>query len=183
MAGDVINAIQVSTDTKKRPYKPRGWRKVFLELLKLTGNVTAAATQAGITRDAAYKARRAKPEFAELWEDAKEESLDAMEAEAWRRAMQGVDEPVYYAGKVAGHITKYSDTMLIFLLKAGRPHKFRERHSVDVSGRLDVGVVAQTLRDKVIRIGEVQAAGVIDIEDDGRLLPADTAETEEETDG
>ena len=102
MAGDVINAIQVSTDRKKRPYKPRGWRKVFLELLKLTGNVTAAATQAGITRDAAYKARRAKPEFAELWEDAKEESLDAMEAEAWRRAMQGVDEPVYYAGKVAG---------------------------------------------------------------------------------
>ena len=172
-----LTGLQVSTKKKraKRPYQPRGWKKVFLALLAQTGNVTASADGVGKSRDAAYKARRANPDFAEAWEDAKEEALDAMEAEAWRRGMQGVDEPVFYQGEVRGHITKYSDTLLIFMLKAGRPHKFRERHQVDVSGRLDVGVVAQTLRDKVIRIGEVQVARPLEA---GRLLPADTAETE-----
>ena len=83
-----------------------------------------------------------------------------LEAEARRRAAIGVDEPVFYKGEVVGHIRKYSDTLLMFLLKAHWPEKFRENVSIDqrVSGR-DGGPVktehvfqpTQELWDEVLR--------------------------------
>ena len=36
--------------------------------------------------------------------------------------------PVYYQGKEVGQIRKFSDTLLIFLLKGARPETYRERH-------------------------------------------------------
>ena len=57
-----------------------------------------------------------------------------LEAEARRRAAIGVDEPVFYKGKVVGHIRKYSDNLLMFLLKAHWPEKFRDNYGVEHSG-------------------------------------------------
>ena len=56
------------------------------------------------------------------------------EDEAVRRAHDGVDEPVFYQGKACGVVRKYSDTLLIFLLKGRRPEKYRDRpsHAVGV---------------------------------------------------
>ena len=47
-----------------------------------------------------------------------------IEAEARRRAVDGVDEPVYYQGKEVGTVRRYSDVLLIFLLKGLRPQRF-----------------------------------------------------------
>ena len=65
-----------------------------------------------------------------------EEARELLEAEARRRAAMGVEEPVFYKGQVVGHIRKYSDNLLMFLLKAHWPEKFRENLSIDqrVSG-------------------------------------------------
>jgi hypothetical protein len=66
-------------------------------------------------------------------------------AEAWRRGVEGLSEPLVSAGKLVrdedGHpmtIQRYSDVLLTLLLRAHRPEKFRERTSVeiDVSDRL-----------------------------------------------
>ena len=72
-----------------------------------------------------------------------------------------MDEPVFYQGQVVGHIRKYSDNLLMFLLKAHWPEKFRENVSIDqrVSGR-DGGPVktqhvfqpTQEAWDEVVRI-------------------------------
>ena len=50
--------------------------------------------------------------------------LDALEDEAIRRAREGVVEPVFQAGLHCGNVRKYSDLLLIFLLKSRRPHRY-----------------------------------------------------------
>lgn len=40
----------------------------------------------------------------------------------------GVDEPVYYQGRSVGRVKRYSDVLLIFLLKGIRPDVYRERY-------------------------------------------------------
>jgi hypothetical protein len=47
-----------------------------------------------------------------------------------RRALVGWKEPVYQGGKEVGTIRKFSDNLLIFLLKGKRPEVFRERHEL-----------------------------------------------------
>ena len=53
--------------------------------------------------------------------------MDDLELEARRRAVEGTERPVFYQGGEVGYVREYSDTLLIFLLKAHRPNKFRER--------------------------------------------------------
>src|SRR5262249_4954507 len=62
----------------------------------------------------------------------------AVVAEMRRRALVGWDEPVYQGGKLVGHIRKFSDTLLIFALKAERPEKYRERYEPRSEGHTPV---------------------------------------------
>jgi hypothetical protein len=57
-------------------------------------------------------------------------ALDLLEKECVRRALVGWKEPVYQGGKELGTIRKFSDNLLIFLLKGKRPEVFRERHEL-----------------------------------------------------
>ncbi len=54
------------------------------------------------------------------------EACDALASEARRRAVEGVLKPVYYKGKLVGFIREYSDTLLMFLMKAAMPEKYRD---------------------------------------------------------
>ena len=107
---------------------PNIWKPAFLTALAETGIVSAAADRAGIDRGAAYAARARSAKFAKDWDNALQRAADALEAEALRRAAMGVEEPVYYQGKIVGTVTKYSDVLMMFLLKGMRPEKFRENH-------------------------------------------------------
>jgi len=51
-----------------------------------------------------------------------------------RRGVEGVLEPVWYNGKIVGHRRRYSDVMLIFMLKARRPGTFRDNATIEHSG-------------------------------------------------
>ena len=101
-------------------WRHREWVADFLASLTASPNVSEACRNAGITRKAAYDLRKAEPAFEELWLEALESSTDDLVGEAYRRAKEGVKEPVYYKGRRVGTIRKYSDTLLIFLLKAHR---------------------------------------------------------------
>lgn len=109
-------------------------KKKFLELFRQTGNVTTAAEAIGLNRATPYKWREKDPEFAAAWDMAVEEAADRLEQEAWRRAVEGVEEPVYQGGKLVGKVRKYSDTLLIFLLKGNRPEKYADRVKQEISG-------------------------------------------------
>lgn len=99
-------------------------RSVFLATLRDTANVSAAARAAGLPRRSAYQLRDHDPAFREDWEQALEEALDDLEAELRRRAIEGVEKPVFYAGKPCGTIRTYSDQLGVFLLKCRRPEVF-----------------------------------------------------------
>ena len=62
-----------------------------------------------------------------------------LEDEARRRALQGVEKPVFREGRQVGTVTEYSDTLLIFLLKARRPEKFRDRARFEALNKKSAG--------------------------------------------
>jgi hypothetical protein len=97
------------------------WIPTFLAQLAKSPRVGAAAAAAGITRQNAYHRRRVDPDYAAAWEDALARSTDALIGEMYRRAVEGVEKPVFYRGKQCGAIRKYSDTLAIFLAKAFQP--------------------------------------------------------------
>ena len=113
------------------------WRDAFIERLKATGNVTLAATGAGVTRQNAYQTRNRNKTFRRRWDDALDQAVDLLDGEARRRAT-GIKRDVYYAGEVVGEENVYSDSLLMFLLKAHRPQLYRDNVKVEHSGGMDV---------------------------------------------
>jgi hypothetical protein len=101
-------------------------REAFLDALSETANVTAACERVGISRRAIYEWREEDPDFVAAWERALNLGTDALEDEAVRRGREGTVKPVFYKGEECGGVREYSDTLLIFMLKARRPEKFRD---------------------------------------------------------
>lgn len=106
----------------------------FLELLATNGNVTISADATNLDRRKLYRIRDENTDFASAWDAAMEQASDYLEAEARRRAVDGWEEPVFYQGEPTGLVRKFSDTLLIFLLKGARPEKFRDRSQTELTG-------------------------------------------------
>ena len=106
---------------------------LFLAELAVDGNVSRSANAAGVDRSNAYQRRLKNPEFSRRWDDAIEAATDAIEAEARRRAVEGVEEPVYYKGQECGRIRRYSDSLLLALLRAKRPQEYRDSGRVEIA--------------------------------------------------
>lgn len=70
--------------------------------------MTHACYEAGVSTAGAYKLRKNNPKFAQDWEDAQEIGLNSLEDVANERARGD------------------SDVLLMFLLKAHRPEKYRD---------------------------------------------------------
>jgi hypothetical protein len=89
--------------------------------------VAEAARAVGYTDTATLQRfRRNDEDFAEAWDLALESAAHVLEEEAIRRATEGVLEPVYYKGDVAGYKTNYSDTLLMFILRGLKPGVYRD---------------------------------------------------------
>ncbi|WP_281302154.1 MULTISPECIES: hypothetical protein [unclassified Iodidimonas] len=105
-------------------------RRLFLDALRDSANVSASARHAGIARRDVYRLRAKDTAFRDEWDHALEEALDALEGELRRRAVHGVEKPVFYAGKPCGKIISYSDQLGMFLLRSRRPHIFGSESSL-----------------------------------------------------
>lgn len=121
-------------------------RALFLAELARRGVVSGACKAANIARRTSYEWRDADAQFAADWQAALDVAIDAAEAEAYRRGVEGWDEPVF--GRVGkdqdgevGTIRRHSDAMLNTILKANRPEKFRERTDVQHSGAIEIQFV------------------------------------------
>lgn len=89
-----------------------------------------AATAAGISRRQVDRWLTSDSKFAADFKDAQKEALEILEMEARRRAVNGVNKPIFYKGEKCGAVKEYSDTLLICLLKANAPEKYRERQEI-----------------------------------------------------
>jgi hypothetical protein len=121
---------------RSTPAVPAKARADFLEALAVGWSVTHAAKRAGVARQRFYEQRDGDSEFASAWDDALAQGTEALEDEARRRAAEGWEEPVFQRGELVGHVRKYSDNLLIFLLKARDPGRFRESVQVNAGGEM-----------------------------------------------
>lgn len=98
------------TDEESQIVTPK--KGAFLAAFSECGNVKKSAKIVGIDRRTHYRWLEEDADYALLFKDAREDAADMLEEEARRRAMLE---------------TGGSDTLLIVLLKANNPDKFRER--------------------------------------------------------
>jgi hypothetical protein len=115
---------------------PANWQEVFVDTLRDTGQVTRACEVARVSRKTAYEYRKHDEAFATAWEDARRTSIQLLEDEAFRRAHDGTVKPIFQGGEEVGTVREYSDTLMIFLLKANDPEKYRERIDIKISGEV-----------------------------------------------
>ena len=123
----------------------------FLAAYESCGSVLHAARAAGIDRHTHYDWLREPGEngkrYRRRFRQSKKYATDALEVEARRRAVEGVNEPVIYKGELAGiwvnkqgdrvpegtrgakfvplTVKKFSDVLLMALMNANNPKKFR----------------------------------------------------------
>ena len=121
----------------------------FLEAFKAAGTVTHAAEQVGMHRRTHYDWLERDADYAGRYKDAEDAAIDALESEARRRALAGIEEPVFWQGVEVGQTRKYSDALLIFLLKGKRPGVYRERVQVQAEG---VGLLALATPEQLRRL-------------------------------
>lgn len=133
----------------------------FLEVLSNTANVSAAAKTIRVSRGHLYEVRAGNDEFAAAWDEAVKLGTSALEDEAVRRAMDGTLKPVFYKGQKCGTIREYSDTLLIFLLKARDPDKYADRVRKELTGPGGGPIQQQTRFTSTAEFQEV-LKGIID---------------------
>ena len=79
--------------------------------------------------------RKTDEDFGQAYSEAMDEAVDRLEAEAWRRALEGIEHKVFQAGKLVVDpetnqpmiLRRYSDPLLVMLLKGSRPDKYLAR--------------------------------------------------------
>jgi hypothetical protein len=124
--------------TNRTPKARRNWKPVWLEAFSELGTVSAACEVAAVGRTTVYQARQQDETFALAWADLEERTTERMEREAYRRAVEGVRSDIFFRDQVVGEEVKYSDTLLIFMLKSRRPDVYRENVKIEHSGHVDL---------------------------------------------
>lgn len=108
----------------------------FFELIAGGATISDACRIVGYSRNSVYLYKAADPKFEDAWDEANEQAIERMEREADRRAIEGFDKPVFHLGVEVGSERRFSDTLLIFRLKAKRPDVYRDR--TELSGNLNI---------------------------------------------
>jgi len=126
------------TQTKSTTSKPVRFtpskKRLFLRLYRECGNVTLCARKIGVSKACIYKHIAKSPRFEKLFNEARGEAVDMMEAEAYRRAVRGFKKPVYQKGILVGYETIYDGRLLAILLRANNPEKFGDKTEVAITG-------------------------------------------------
>lgn len=106
-------------------------RAKFLELYAQCGRKNAAARAVGTTSWTVRDYCKKHPDYDELVKEAYEVYCESLEAEIERRGKDGVLRPIFQSGMLVGHVTEYSDQLMLAHAKRHIP-EYREKHSVDV---------------------------------------------------
>lgn len=150
-------------------------KRAFLEAFAELGTVTHAAKAAGVDRSAPRRWAESDEDFRAAWDAAQEQASDALEREARRRAIEGFEEPVVYQGQFTWieddetgerrplTIRKYSDALLIFLLKGNRPAKFRDNSTVELSSPGSSAVKVEAKTEATVSLQSDQLADVMGV--------------------
>jgi hypothetical protein len=112
-------------------------RKRFLAEYAKCGNIALAAKKARVERTRHYDWLE-DPDYERQFAAAHQEACETLESEAYRRAVVGVMEPQWYQGERCGLVRKFSDTLLIFLMKGMMPDKYRETFKGEIQHKATI---------------------------------------------
>ena len=158
------HADQAPAHTERTPKKARArkkddWRPRFLAAFEEHITVSEACRVAGVSRRNVYDERARNADFDEAWKVVEERTTEAMEREGYRRAVEGWVEREEFVLNEDGErvptlvVRKWSDTLLIFLLKARRPGVYREQHRIELGGVDGAPIAAE-----ILTVGAKEAA-------------------------
>lgn len=147
------------------PKQRKAKQQKFLKAYAEHGIIKYACQVAGINRSTYYSWRDTDEWFKAQLPEAKDEACDTLEYAAYTQSVEGVEEPALSMGRLvyeedepvldeAGNpildkkgnpvtrrgkqvmIKKYSPQLLITLLKANMPEKYKDKQQLDVNGSL-----------------------------------------------
>jgi len=151
---DQFNEIPDTADLAQPKERHDGWspdkQVTFLEALARTGNVRAAATYAGLSRESAYKLRRRRDgrAFARAWDAAIIHARDIFQDELLDKGLNGWSEAVWHQGEEVGTRERWSAPL--FLAALGRLDKMAD--GIDLAGK-PARVAAERFDDLLEGIG------------------------------
>jgi hypothetical protein len=154
--------------------KPRkgGWtpqrQRDFIAALADSGCVAQAARDAGMAERSCYRLRRESPQFAAAWEAAIAHAARRLVDLAFDRAIHGSDEPVFdKEGNRVGRRMRQNDRLLMFLLRAYMPERFRHAHRSARAPAEPPPPAAEPIAEALLRLEPVAPA------DPHLLMPPD----------
>lgn len=144
---------------------------LFRKTFAATGCMAAAARAAKISPDEARRLRAlARSEPAGLPDRSEADELGravaALESEAVRRALEGVEVPVFHQGRECGNTVKHSDQLLMFLLKALKPSRYAGGREASPAGparvvELEIDLSAAEEEEEAVEDDDGQASRTI----------------------
>ena len=120
----------------------------FLDRLAQCGNVLASARATGVSRSTAYRMRRACPRFARLWDGALLLARPQVEAVLADRAINGVEETIFYHGEAVATRRRYDARLLLAHL--GRLDRLaRDYAASDAAADFEIGLDELSAEEEV----------------------------------
>ena len=124
--------VQFDADLKSR----------FLALYGICGQLQRSAKEVGISPATVRNHLKVDPDFKAAFKEAYGDFQEAIEREAYRRALMGWEEPVFQQGLQVGTIRKFDSRLLELMLKRHNP-EYKESFTVDHNVTGGIMVVPQ----------------------------------------
>jgi len=132
----------------------------FLQTFEQTANITVSARAARVSRTTVYHWLEHNGPFGLAFHQAEGVANDVLEAEAYRRAVSGVEKKrvIFYKGEQVGEETvrEYSDLLLIFIMKARMPDKYRETKVLQHTGADGRPEIPLAVLDKIFSEADLE---------------------------
>lgn len=131
------------TRSRRQKRVSRAKQIAFLNHYATGMTLSDAFDASGLHRSSYYYLRENDDEFEVAFQVADNASTDLLVKEARRRAHDGIDEPTgWYKGVAGGVVRRYSDNLLMFLLKERRP-EYRDKWEVTGAGGQPLQIILQ----------------------------------------
>lgn len=163
----VTTTDQVKGALRERKFKPltHQVKNKICKLIEETGDWRVAVAAVGVSRIAFRNALKKDVQLAERIEMAEANYLGELEAEARRRAVEGVEKGIYYKGDRIATEREYSDKLLDKLMAAADKEKYSKQ--TNVKNDTTVNITQDALRKKLAgMLGIDFEASPVPIEDE-----------------
>lgn len=124
------NPVQNAVDQAAQKARQQNFLAKYLE----TGRNDLSIDHADINPATFYRWRNTDPEFEAAYTEARKNVIAILEDAAHKRATKGVKRAVYWKGELIGFERHFSDTLLMFLMKAADGARYGDKVSNTHSG-------------------------------------------------